>query len=308
MTDVSPHEAWNTFWERETRSGKSVRGAGCVSEGWRGIQEVQSAVWKRFGSTLPKNARVLDLATGNGMVLSAMVSARRDLKAIGIDRATALPPSPRGIDLRGGVDMSRLPFPDGRFAAVTSQFGFEYDNITAVAKEVARVVHPSGRIALMTHRADGPIVAHNRKRREQIAWALEEQGLLEKARNSLALRHAGIAMLPREVIEAPENGAALHGPQSAAWEIAETVRRTLHLGRQDDPSTVAAVLDDIAAQAENELGRIASLEAAAQAVAEPTAVIKVMTDAGLELVEERELLDGRSDRPFADYRVFRPFD
>ena len=305
MSETDAHDAWNTFWEREKRAAKPAGGGGCLPQGWAGIHNIQSRIWKDLANALPKNARVLDLATGDGMVLSQMLSARRDLKAIGIDRATALPKAPRGIELRGGVDMAKLPFPDGRFAAVTSQFGFEYGDIAKIAPEIARVLHSAGRVALMTHRADGPIVAHNRKRREQIAWAIEEQDLPQKAKNSLALRRAGLAMLPKDVIEAPEKGAALHGQASAAWEIAEAIRRTLHLGRQDAPAQVAAVLDNIAMQAENELGRIASLELAAETASDRDAVLGVMTDAGLQLVQERELVDGRYSSPFADFRVFK---
>ena len=308
MSKSDPHDAWNTFWEREQRSGKSQKSGGCLPEGWSGIHDVQGNVWKDFAKPLPRNARILDLATGDGRVLSQMLAVRRDLKAIGVDRATALPKAPRGVELRGGVDMARLPFPDNRFAAITSQFGFEYGEIAASASEAARVLHPAGRLALLTHRIDGPIVAHNRKRREQIAWAITEQDLVSKAKNSLALRNAGIAMLPKDVIEAPEKGAALHGPSSAAWEIAEAIRQTLHLGRHDSPAAVNALLDNIFSQAENELGRIASLELAAATASDREGMMAATQGAGLMLVEERELSDGRAETPFADFRVFKHAD
>ena len=70
--------------------------------------------------------RVLDLATGNGRVMAQLLEKRRDLKLLGIDRAAALPPPPRGSKIRAGTNMEDLPLPDGQFAAVTSQFGFEY--------------------------------------------------------------------------------------------------------------------------------------------------------------------------------------
>ena len=127
---------------------------------------------------------------------------------------------------------------------------------------------------------------------------------MKAARGSLGLRSAGIAALPHQVIEAPEKGAALHGPASAAWEIAEAIRQTLHHGRQDSPANVNAILTEIEAQAENELGRIASLEAAATAAGDGAPIIMAMADAGLELVEDRQLLDGTSAAPFADFRTF----
>lgn len=305
MTETDVHGAWNAFWERQDRVGGKGSG-GCLPESWQSIDRTRSEVWKDFARTLPRSARVLDLATGDGLVMAHMLAARRDLKMTGIDRAEKLPPGPRGAKLKGGISMEDLPFPDARFAAITSQFGFEYGDVANVAREAARVLHRDGKLALMTHRLDGPIVAHNRKRREQITWAIEEQDLLRQAKNSLALRGAGIAAIPKSIIEAPEKGAALHGQQSAAWEIAEAIRRTLHLGRRDTPAEVAKVIEEIGAQARNELGRIASLELAAEAASDTEAFLGALSNAGLECVAHRELVDSVSPQPFADFRIFKP--
>lgn len=300
--------AWDTFWERERRKGNAPTGSrntGCMPESWNRIVHVQAQAWRGFAKRLPKGARVLDLGTGDGSVLVQLLQSRRDLKPLGIDRAPAIPTPPRGVKFRGGVMMEALPLPGNHFAAVTSQFGFEYGDVLRVVAEIARVTSPEGAVALMTHRLDGPIVAHNLERREQIAWALDEQKLLELARNSLALRRTGIAALPRQVIEAPEKGAALHGRDSAAWEIAEAIRRTLHLGRRDDPAQVAAILNEIGEQARNELGRIASLLSAAEAVSDGGKIVAMMADAGLTCVDHTELDDAVSATPFADFRIFR---
>lgn len=305
MTEINVDDAWNTFWERQNRGGSVDRkGSGCLPEGWQGIAERQRSVWISFARTLPKGARVLDLATGDGVVLTYLLEHRRDLKLVGIDRATTLPDAPRGTKLRGGVDMAQLPFPDNHFAAITSQFGFEYGDIGTIASEIARVLQPGGKLGLITHRLDGPIVAHNRKRREQIAWAIEENDLIGLAQSSLALRKSGIAAIPQEIIEAPEKGAAAHGAGSAAWEIAEAIRRTLHFGRNDDPRNVGAILDDIGAQASNELGRIASLENAAATASDTASFSDALKSAGLRETGHAMVTDGRTPSPFADYRTF----
>ena len=308
-------EAWDRFWQREAQKAtgatstqrkstqKHTRGSG-IPEGWRGIEQTCTRVWQDFAKMLPRNARVLDLATGSGEVLFRLLGARRDLKLFGVDRARELPAAPRGLTLRSGVDIADLPSPDNRFAAVTSQFGFEYADMTAAASEIARVLHPRGRVALLTHRADSPIVKHNRERRDQIHWALEDRQLLRKARSSLALRGAGLAMLPAEIIAAPEDGAAQFGPQSAAWEIAEAIRQTLHLGRNDTAANVAKILNDIERQAQNELGRIASLDAAAERASATGALAAAAHDAGLQMVEETSLPDALSGQVFADFRIF----
>ncbi|MFB0611217.1 class I SAM-dependent methyltransferase [Aurantiacibacter poecillastricola] len=302
MPDNSVHEAWNVFWERETRSGKAASGQ--TPENWQSIDRAQAAAWQAFAKALPKGARVLDVATGDGRAMAHLLQTRRDLKIMGVDRAVKLPKPPRGAKMRGGVAMEDLPFAAAQFTCVTSQFGFEYSDIEKSAEAIARVLRPGGRFAMISHRSDGPIVAHNRKRRAQIAWVLEEQDLLALARNSLRLRSAGIAAIPPAIIAAPEQGAAMFGSQSAAWEIAEAIRQTLHMGRRDDPARVAAILDDIGQQAENELGRIASLEIAAT-TASGGSMLQVLEGVGFILKEEAPLTAAFAPEPFADFRVFQ---
>ncbi len=300
------NDAWDAFWAKSAASGGSAaEGGSDIPAGWRGIAEVQKRIWHEFAAKLSKGARVLDIGTGSGEVIGHLLRKRRDLKLIGVDQAATLPAAPRGAKLRGGVDMAELPFPDSRFAAVTSQFALEYGDIDRTAHESARVLQPGGTLAVMSHRADGPITGHNRKRRKQIDWALKQQNLAEIAKRSLGLRSLGVAALPAEVIAAPELGAQQFGAQSAAWEIAEAIRRTLHLGRNDSAAGVAKGIDAIVAQAENELGRIASLEAAASAARDAALLPGKLRAAGFDDLSETALVDPVSGQPFADLRILK---
>ena len=212
---------------------------------------------------MPRNARVLDIASGDGCVMADLLRARRDLKPIGIDQAPVLPPPPRGAKLRGGVEMDALPFADASFAAVTSQFGLEYGDVDETAREIVRVLEPGGLVGLIVHREDSPILAHNRARAEGIAWAIEQEALPAKALASLRLRASGLAVMPPDIASGPERAARRFGPGSAAWEIAEATRRALIGGNTAHPAQVAATLEEIAAQARRELICIATLGFAA---------------------------------------------
>ena len=292
-------KAWDAFWDQGHASG-SAKG-GCLPEAWQGIDRKQTEVWSGFAKKLPRGARVLDLATGDGRVMAKLLHARRDLKPVGIDQASELPPPPKGTKVRTNVLMRDLPFPDETFAAVTSQFGFEYGDVEAAAAEVQRVLKKGGQVGMITHRKDSPIVAHNCNRRKQIAWAIEEQDLPGKARRSLHLRQMGIASVPPEIEQAPAQGAAKFGQASAAWEIAEAIRRTMVLGRNEPPARTASVIDQIVDQAQNELGRIESLEMAAETAGTGEAVADLLTAQGLELVTSEDLHDTASDAPFATF-------
>lgn len=291
--------AWDAFWDRGHASG-SAHG-GCLPEAWQGIDKTQTTAWTAFAARLPRNVRVLDLGTGDGRVMAKLLHARRDLKPVGIDQASELPPPPKGAKVRTGVLMRDLPFPDATFAAVTSQFGFEYGDIEAAAAEVARVLKPGGFVGMITHRQDSPIVLHNRDRKQQIEWAIEDQDLPTKAKRSLQLRQMGIAAVPAELEQAPARGAAAFGQGSAAWEIAEAIRRTLLAGRAEPPARTAAVIDQIVGQARNELGRIDSLEMASQAAGSGDRIANVLQAQGLQSISSEDLIDKAGDAPFATF-------
>lgn len=294
-------QAWNDFWAQNAGSGAE---GGCLPAKWQGIDAAQRACWTRFFDTLPRKARLLDMATGDGRVMAWCLKQRTDVKPVGVDLAPELPVPPKGAKVRTGVAMENLPFHDDQFAAVVSQFGFEYGEVSAVAAEAARVLQPDGRLAIMTHRIDGPILAHNLQRREQIAWVLDEQDLIEIARRNLKLRATGLQTLSPKLSQAPAEGAKLFGPQSAAWEIAEAIRRTMVLGARDRPENVAQLLDTIAGRARNEIGRIESLEAACRTTADQEAFLAEIRDGGMEQMSVDPVREARTAQPFADFRIF----
>ena len=302
----NPHAAWSDFWAHsKNTAGKGGQDGGCLPSGYQGINAVQRESWSQFAKDLPANGRVLDLATGDGRVMAWLMAARRDAKLAGCDMAPELPPPPRGAKVKVGVRMEKLPYRDNNFAAVTSQFGFEYGETAKVAAEAARVLAPGGLLAILTHRQDGPILAHNVKRREQILWAIEEQGLPELAKRSLQLRSSGLAVVPEAITAAPALGAQAHGKQSAAWEIAEAIRQSLVLGARDHPANVAKLIDTIVSRAKNEIGRIASLDLACATTADEEAFGEAIAGSGFELIGKAALKDGQYPNPFADFRTYR---
>lgn len=302
MSQPDHKKAWGDFWARNRRGGDGDSG-GCLPARWAGIEDLQKAAWHSFAKRLPKGSRALDLATGDGRVMRWLLAKRRDLKLVGSDLAPELPEPPRGTKMRAGVAMEDLPFPDSRFGAITSQFGFEYGDTGKAADELARVSSPGALVGLMTHRLDGPILAHNLKRRAEIEWAINDQDLIAKAKNSLGMRAVSGLAVPPVLERAPAEGAAKFGESSAAWEIAEAIRRTLLMGARDNPARVAATLDQIGEQAANELGRIGSLQSACETAASPD-FLSLIADAGSELVHEEQLAEN-GVLPFADFRIFK---
>jgi demethylmenaquinone methyltransferase / 2-methoxy-6-polyprenyl-1,4-benzoquinol methylase len=130
----------------------------------------QDPRWRRFMvSRLPPlgaGARVLDVATGTGMVAREVVRAT-GASVVGVDLSEDM--------LRGGIretetagadrirfmvgDGQRLPFPDGVFDALTFTYLLRYvDDVATTLAELARVVRPGGVVAnLEFHVPKGPV-------------------------------------------------------------------------------------------------------------------------------------------------------
>src|SRR5262249_49496405 len=124
---------WRDYW-------KADRPASCVAENPLTQQEIADA-WRRWVSQCADGARVLDIATGNGIVLAHAASAAREsgrtLALTGIDQADIDPlrhvknldEGLRDAKFMGGVTAEKLPFAAASFDVVVSQYGLEYADL-----------------------------------------------------------------------------------------------------------------------------------------------------------------------------------
>ena len=101
--------------------------------------------------------RVLDVATGTGLVARALVR-RYGCSVVGLDQSDAMLAAARARLQRDEVlgqrvslvvgEAERLPFADGEFDHLTFTYLLRYvDDPAATMRELARVVRPGGRVA-----------------------------------------------------------------------------------------------------------------------------------------------------------------
>ena len=159
--------------------------------------------------------------------------------------------------------MERLPFPADRFDAVTSQFGVEYGDTGVIADEVGRVVKPGAAVRFILHHRHGAIVEHNRARRAALSWALEDSGLLDRARKLAGARLAARLPTPAWFRSCIDDAARRFPGQSSGVEFARAVAQTLDLGAARPPRETLEVLAELGARAQAEIGRLIALETAA---------------------------------------------
>jgi len=97
--------------------------------------------------------RILDVATGTGLVAAALARAAPGCHLTGLDQSEAMLAVARrrhpDIDFVQG-EAERLPFADEEFDAVTFTYLLRYvDDPAATMRELARVLRPGGRIGMV---------------------------------------------------------------------------------------------------------------------------------------------------------------
>lgn len=260
MSGEADRTAWADYWASAGADG--VRPA-CLPNAQNGIEPAQRRVWAAFAQTLPRRARVLDIGTGDGVVL-ATLSARRDLELIGIDSAPTLPRAPRGIRLIANAGAEQMSFPDRHFDAVVSQFGYEYADTARSAAEVGRVLRNGGTVRMIVHHSGGPIVAHNRTRLSALRWSLGEATLLTRARGLVAARRVAALPTPDAFRGIVRDAQLRFGPSNGADELAQAVWQTLEAGRMRQEAEVVGMLDTLERRALAEILRVEGLLGAAR--------------------------------------------
>jgi len=145
-------------------------------------------LWEEYVDGLSGGSRILDLATGNGIVALNCASRARVLKIhLNIDAIDAADIHPtscladprqllRHVSFRGGVQLESLPFKDREFSGVVSQFGFEYAEEEQAVSEVSRVLAADGQLRLIIHAQDGAISRDIGKRLERLDATLAKNG------------------------------------------------------------------------------------------------------------------------------------
>ena len=173
-------KAWSRYWS----SGRLHSCTGSYAGNYDGAI---GRFWRALAADLAPDACVLDLATGNGPLPLLLWEARGDaLQVDAVDLAAVAPDWYRAdrhgrIRFHSGVRMEALPFADGSFDCVVSQFGFEYAERGPALAECLRVSRPGATLALVMHHHDSVLVRVGREELAHHGRLLATDGLLAAA-------------------------------------------------------------------------------------------------------------------------------
>ena len=217
MKALAEHESnwgWRRYW-REHRL------AACVPDNPDSAAAIETH-WSGFFAEFPAGNRVLDIATGNGVLLvwgaRAARAAGRELTLTGVDLADIDParflPEHR-VDLAaarfiGKTAAESLPFADGSFDVVVSQYGLEYADLEPALSEAARVLAAGGQLHWLAHGIDSIVVAQGRAQLVDIDLLLGSEGPFAAMKTYMRARVRGrkVSRATRELTEALRSAEA----------------------------------------------------------------------------------------------------
>lgn len=184
MTDRLTAEQWSRYWQHGTLTTFRGRFAGNYEGRIRDH-------WHSLLADVPKDGRVVDLATGNGAIalLAAQYSHRqqRNLDVVGVDSADVDPARTfagkayarhlRRIRFLAKTPLAATTLPDASIDLATSQFGFEYAEPEPAVRELHRLLKPTrSTFAALIHHADSALLRQAKAGLEQVL-ACEKSGL-----------------------------------------------------------------------------------------------------------------------------------
>ena len=145
MTHTNNINPWSLYWSEDKLYS-------CVAQSSEQDQAVLNTCWKEFAQSLKPDSHLLDLATGNGAVVDALLSANQSLQIDALDKASINPEQIltkhsdlKNVHFHSDTDVFETHFDSEKFDAITSQFGIEYAGLIKSSLHVMPYLKIAGR-------------------------------------------------------------------------------------------------------------------------------------------------------------------
>jgi len=277
-------DARQAVWSRYWAHGAAHSCGGSYGNRYEGAL---AAFWRAAFASLAPRARLLDIATGNGPLPRLLLDADPagtsscdavDLAELAPAWLAELAPAQRArVRFHGRQPAETLPFADGQFDLVISQYGLEYTDLARSVPELLRVLKPGGRVRLVVHHKEARPVVLAAAELEHMEWLAVPDGLLVTFE----------ALLPALARAATEQGRA-----ALAGDVAANANRARFNRLQTEATQLAAgsACPDILLETREHLQGIMNLtmaHGAGQGLAALGRLRADLDDAALRLAELR---------------------
>lgn len=234
------HKIWDSYWH-------DSRIQSTVAESSPEAEAALEVVWREFYADLPNSAQILDLGCGNGAVglIGARVSQEtgKGFKLFGVDSAAIDPMKyvPKEellqqIEFKGQTPMEILPYQQGQFDAVTSQFGIEFADSRAIA-EVARVLKRGGKFCAVAFAGNTLPVTQAASKMRQSQFLLNSTKLFDVA--------TAVAQALHHIEKAPQEDGQARDTKKYLKKFSDEVERTMTKFKHSDSEIAEAVITSL---------------------------------------------------------------
>lgn len=287
--------------------------ASCVAARNTARTEIESW-WRSWFSELPEASRVLDIATGNGIVLAYAAQAAEaggmSLQLTGVDLAdidpvrylSAPPKGLREARFMGGIAAESLPFAAESFDVVVSQYGLEYADLDKALSEVERVLRAGGRIRWLAHSDESEVVRQNIDQHGQVDFLLASGGpvrLMERLIEKISKQRSTQTVLTSLAagLRSAESYCHEHPPADLVQEVCRGFADVASRWPAFYASDLAAMIRDTRQKLVAHRQRIEDLQAAVMTRSRQDCVRNVLRGPRWESVNVTELRVGESGGP-----------
>ena len=299
----SKNAGWRDYWKMD-------RPASCIAARETAGTEIESW-WQNWFAELPTASRVLDIATGNGIVLAYAAQAA-DARSIflqltGVDLAdidpvrylSAPPAGLRDARFMGGIAAESLPFQAESFDVVVSQYGLEYADLEKALSEVERVLRQDGRFRWLAHSEESEVVRQNSDQHREVDFLLKSKGVvrsMERLIERISKRHSTQSAMSSvaAAMRSAEMYCREYPPADMVQEVCRGFADVASRWQAFYVSDLAAMITDTRQKLVAHRQRIEDLRAAVMTPSRQDSVKNILWGTGWESVRVSELRVGMS--------------
>jgi len=281
----STDQGWADYWQHDGDSGEVF----INSKGER--HPALAEFWNAVFDGTAADAAVIDIASGAGSVFAHLPEGHSlQLFAADIAQEALASLSNRIPGVTTMVcSATAVPYDDGRFDLVVSQFGIEYAGIDAFT-EAARLVAPGGRLAGLCHVEDGYIDSNNKTQLEE-ARLVNETNFIDLAIDlTKAAFSADVdAMQRSEKAFVPVMKKVAAGIQRCSRGIHSHLyqgfQRLFERRRSYDEADIISWLKQMQIELDKNIDRLSRMRAAALSPADTVNITENLKSAGLQGIQ-----------------------